>query len=646
MEYIRLCNDVVDRGRLIPKEEIHNHLESNDISYYRSLFFYNESQFKTFKEKGSIAGIKDVVGNYIVFDFDNESDIEPSRHDALELCTRLISYGLTETDFNIYFSGNKGYSVEFYTTDRLTPQEFKNLTGKLSEGLKTRDEKIVNASRVFRVPLTRHPKSGLYKLSLTFNQLGELNSEQIKELATSVDNAATYTEKELILPKALKDLTKAEYKVESEYNPALGALDLSRKPRNMPACKFAIMHGFIKPGTTHDSLMALGAHFKSIGYPKEATYRILKAAVELQERRYPERDGQAPKDSIWKITDEVYEKLTDGGTYSCKSHDFLKKNCPTLNSPDCKANLQSDGIVGVGQLATKFKEFAKNIEKNKIYTGIAPLDRSIILTTSMPIGILGAPGSGKTSLILDILNHTSNAGVHSLFCSLDMGWPLVYAKLISRLSGESFESVLDAYKRDNSIYNKWDKEIAEQFKNVGITFKSGTTIDDIRELALSYQERTGQKVKLIVIDYLECLAGPYSDPTANGAFQAAKIKDLATDLETCVAVLVQPPKSAGDASKPLTSMRQVKGASTLEQNFRAIISIHREGFSPEAPHLDKFITINGLKNTMGPLFSLDLLWNGVRGKVSELNPEQKWELEKLREEKLKKDKVNKSDDWG
>jgi replicative DNA helicase len=388
--------------------------------------------------------------------------------------------------------------------------------------------------------------------------------------------------------------------------------------------------------------MALAAHFASQGFPKEVTYRILKGAVELQMRRYPNQE-EAPKDHLWNsIIKSVYSDQWQGKTYACKDHQFLQEVCPAKGTGECKAH-SNDAIIAFKDLSTKFKDFAKNIDKNRVYTGIEELDKSIMLTTSMPVGILGSPGSGKTSMLLNILENTSKAGIHSMFCSLDMGWPLVYAKLISRHTGLNFETVLNAYKTGDASFKEWDNEIGNSFKNVGLTFKSGTTVDDIRQQVIEYQEKVGEKVKLIAIDYLEMLHSNYSDPTANAAYQAAKLKDLATDLETCVMVLVQPPKSAGDPSKPLTSYRQVKGASALEQNFRAIISVHREGFSPDHPGDDKFITINGLKNTMGPLFSLDMKWDGVRGMITPLSFGDQQHLKALREAKEDEAKGRKDD---
>ena len=145
-----------------------------------------------------------------------------------------------------------------------------------------------------------------------------------------------------------------------------------------------------------------------------------------------------------------------------------------------------------------------------------------------------------------------------------------------------------------------------------------------------HEQKTGEKIKLVLIDYLECIASEYSDATASSHKIAGELRDFATETSRCVITLVQPPKSAGDASYPLTSMRQIKGSSMLEQSFRVILGIYREGFGPKYIGQDRFLTVNSLKNTMGSIFSVDNYWDGVRGEIKSIDYEGEAELQELR----------------
>lgn len=636
MEYVRLCKGLSDKGSLIPETEINSRINSFDKDWYVSVFFYGDSELSKFKQTGSVAGIDNLKSNKLIFDFDSQDNVEKARNDTLDVCNKLLVNGITEDMFNICFSGNKGFSIEMKLDAKYDSKELKSIAKALAGDKQTFDTKIYNDNRIFRVPYTKHPVSGLYKTPISLASLAELSIEQIKEMAMDNSNGIEWKETIIQLPESMK--VKLNNKIELKNIELLP--EFERKAKWMSACKEAILNGYFTNGNRSHALMALAATFKANGFPKEVTHRALKGAAELQAVRHNTEPFDS--DEIWNnIIKVVYSPNWKGATYSCKEHEWLADICKLTGKHSCLLK-QKETVTTFNKLAGKFKDFAQNIEKNRIYTGIEELDKRIILTTSMPIGLLGAPGSGKTSVALDILNKTSNANVRSLFCSFDMGWNVVYAKLVSKFSGLPFEKVLEVYKTNKEAYTEYDDIIAEEFKNVNVTFDSSQSIDDIKKVIEEENSKSENPIKFVVIDYLECLSGPYSDPTANGSFLANKIKNLATELEICVMVLVQPPKSAGDASQPLTSMRQIKGASTLEQNFRAVLGVYREGFSPSTPENDTFMSIACLKNTLGGLFTVDLHWDGLKGQVRELSFDEQVKLEKLRDFNKNKDI---SDNW-
>jgi hypothetical protein len=157
--------------------------------------------------------------------------------------------------------------------------------------------------------------------------------------------------------------------VESETTD-LSDLDLSLKPRTMPACKYAIQHGFFPSGSRSNALMALAAHYKAQGVPKEVNYRILKGAAELQGRRYNQESFD--KKEIWdKIIGQVYGPNWKGKTYSCANEPWLKALCPNKGLCSKKSK---DGILYATDLSNTFEDFAVNLEKNIIKTGLRELD--------------------------------------------------------------------------------------------------------------------------------------------------------------------------------------------------------------------------------------------------------------------------------
>lgn len=618
--------------KLVPVEEDSwDHVKDNEKDYYESIFRYNEKHYKQFQETHSLAGISDVTTEKLVWDFDAEGQLNQSKADAVVLCQRLIEQGIAQDALQIAFSGKKGFSVELHTDKQFTPTEFKNINLSMAEGLETNDQKIYDAQRIFRITGTRHNSSGLFKYPLTINQLSDLSVDAIKALAEDIETAELPNKISIELPQVIYDMrTREDATLPTSVNvKAPIDLNFTSKPKGFTNCKFALLNGFFDQGDRSNSLMALCATCKGLSFPKEITYGMLKSAARLQAARTD--TTEFPKKEIWNtIVEQIYKPTWNGGTYSCSNTPWLKKICDSLGPNKCKSHDVAVGFVDTNDMSQQFENYSVNIEKNTIKTGIVQLDNAVQLTVGMPVALLGAPSSGKTSLSIDILNNTSKLGITSAFFSMDMYGPLVYLKKIQKHFGYNSREVHEIFKNDKKKSAEINALIKEEYKNVKFSLKAGHSVSDMREIVGDYEQKMGDKVKLVVIDYLECISGPFSDATANTSKIAGELRDFATETNTCVITLVQPPKSAGDASSPLTSMRQIKGSSMLEQSFRVILGIYREGFGPNMVEHDRFLTINALKNTMGPLFSIDTSWNGVRGEISELDGEGRAELASLR----------------
>jgi replicative DNA helicase len=342
-----------------------------------------------------------------------------------------------------------------------------------------------------------------------------------------------------------------------------------------------------------------------------------------------------PDEELWQnVVAIVFSPHWKGGTYSYENTPLLQVVGQRLGLPKDKA--EDNVLVPVENMTSTFKRFATEIDKNTIKLGIDPIDARIRVTTSMAVGLLAGPGAGKTSLSLGILNHNSLANIPSLFFSLDMGAPLVYQRLIQKHLGYSDKKIFDIYqKNDTKSMELIEKTISTNYKNVKFCFRSGLNIEDIRNTITQYQDTTGEKIKLVVIDYLETISGPYSDATANSGYIAQAIKDIANDLEITVLVLLQPQKGAGDPSEELMSYRQIKGSSQIEQALSVIFTLWRPGFNPVSPEDDKYASIAVVKNRMGSLAKFDFMWNGMTGDLAELDEYEKQELKELIDRRLK-----------
>lgn len=601
--------------------------------YYESVYTYNEEHMRQYKDVGNLRGIQDNKTNRLIFDFDDKENIDNARKDALTVSARLMANGINQDDFKIYFSGNRGFHVEVELTEGLTRREFDNIVNNLSEDLPTRDPSVSDNQSLIRMALTKNQKTGLYKIPLTLEQLSDTPIETIQKMA-QVDEDSYYDMvndvRVIPLPESLNGIKNLTPTTKKELDSNISfedRLELSRKPPWMSSTKFALQEGFFREGERNNAFMILAATYKAHGFPKEIAWRMLKGVAELQASRN-DSDEYSDKDLWTQIITQVYSDTWKGGTYSERETDLLRKTAERFNLVQ---DNRDAALTSISAISERFVNFAENIDKNTIKTGIRLIDENVLITTGMAVGILGSPGSGKTSWANAFVRHISKQGQGVLYESLDMSDNLLFGRLLQKYCKYDFKKILELIKSgeaDKTLVEAF-KNVEEEYKNVTFNFKSGTNVEDIEADIKRKKEEMGDNLKLVVVDYLEKVRGPYSDATANSAYVASRLTDLAREYDICLFILLQPQKSAGDPREPLLSMRKVKGASVIEQDLRVIMTMWRPGFNPTDMSDDKFASIAVVKNNIGGLGQYDFSWDGITGSLRELTNDERFILDDL-----------------
>ena len=188
MEYIRLNRGLTNYNLVPANADVWDYIQDNQSDYYTSIFQYNQEQYDQWKRTGSVAGIKHVTTNKLVFDFDDKNNLEAAKSDALTLISRLLLNGIKEDNIQVSFSGSKGFCVELHTKESFSQEEFKNTTFALASDLSSFDRVVNDAQRIIRVVGTKHPVSGLYKIPLSVKQLSDQSVTQIKMIAANLES--------------------------------------------------------------------------------------------------------------------------------------------------------------------------------------------------------------------------------------------------------------------------------------------------------------------------------------------------------------------------------------------------------------------------------------------------------------------------
>lgn len=143
-----------------------------------------------FREKHSNTGVYTTVFRYsdndassdfsqklklgsLYFDLDSEEDVRQSFRDASRLCDYLRSH--VPSDYiRLYFTGSKGFHVEVEALALgVSPgldlhQVFRSIAESLRDelDLTTLDFSVYDPRRMWRLPYSKHQKTGLYKIDL------------------------------------------------------------------------------------------------------------------------------------------------------------------------------------------------------------------------------------------------------------------------------------------------------------------------------------------------------------------------------------------------------------------------------------------------------------------------------------------------
>jgi hypothetical protein len=605
-----------------------------DSEAYTSIFKYNDKHKELVEKTGSISGITDVVTDTLVWDFDSKTNLQKCREDVITLGNRLVELSVDPDSVRCYFSSNKGFHVIVPLDRNVSPPEFKQAVTKLAGDLETFDPVVSDPARILRLPNTKNSKSGLYKIPLHLAEVEEMNIDQIKKLATSprVEEVAT---NRVALPESIFIAPKKE---KATNVMSSDEFDYSNPPKGWKKYKYALAQGHFESGERHNALMVLAATCRGLGYDRSQTYYLCKDALKKQAARTG--NDEFPKEELYEnIVESVFGNNWDGGQYSYENSPFLQKFCKRLGLDVTK---DTDHIVQLHNIEEEFIDYVKNIDKNTILTGIRELDEKLPLTIGMNLGIIGAASSGKTALALKILENTSQAGVVSVFASLDMRRNRLFEKLLYRLSGLSRAELYDKIQKGEA--SEIFQLVRDKYKNVYFYDRSCPSVDDIRNYINAIEEKTGQKVKLVMLDYFERVNAERSDDTAASKEVSGKLQDLVNDLNICLVTLVQPNKFSlsGGPDSPILNYTSIKGSSFLYQSFRSIISIWRPFFNPEQKDNDKFLQMAILKNDLGELDLLNFGWQGKRGEIWGLGEEGEEELERLL--RIKEDKKSNKED--
>jgi hypothetical protein len=162
---------------------------------YLSAFTFGAGFRRLLEGTGSPRGYAGpCAADWLWWDVDRPGDAERALGDARRLAAAILERFRTpdEDDLLVFFSGGKGYHLGLPTCLwRPDPSMVFNAAARrFAERLAGRvrvaiDQGVYDKVRPFRAPNSRHPRTGLFKRRLRFDELMGLTAVRIRELAVA-----------------------------------------------------------------------------------------------------------------------------------------------------------------------------------------------------------------------------------------------------------------------------------------------------------------------------------------------------------------------------------------------------------------------------------------------------------------------------
>jgi replicative DNA helicase len=290
-------------------------------------------------------------------------------------------------------------------------------------------------------------------------------------------------------------------------------------------------------------------------------------------------------------------KLIDGLTHAAMlAADMASTNEEVVSAADGALSSISDHSDGIVQVSAA-KAFAEMLDAydephHGVTSGgqIASLDEVLGPIRPHHLDILaGRPGMGKTSAALSYALGAAAAGHGVLFVSLEMNRLELMQRATSDVifdgaTGIPYDAIRDGrFTSDNAKRRVY--EAARVFRDLPLHLvdASSLTIGRLNMIVRRYKRRmeaAGQKLELVMVDYLQLLRPDFRTDNTNLAVSEVSrgLKAIAKQYDVGVMALAQLNRSVESRPDKRPMLSDLRDSGQIEQDADAVVFLYRDEY--------------------------------------------------------------------
>ena len=520
-------------------------------------------------------GVRDI--DNILIDIDKEQNTDDY---TLRKCQGIVyalenDFELQSHNFRVYFSGS-GYhiiipnSVFNFSSNQKLPFQVKETMIKMFPDI---DPMVYMRTGLYRVAHTINPKTNLYKIPLTRNEVMSLKWEEIHELAKTPRLEFPYEE-------LVGDGELELYKVESiKITRQMGKV---MEPKKVATCIQTMYNDGPQEGSRHTTLLRIVSHFRRHGVPSSAA----KAAL---------LDWNNSSLNEQEITNQVEYAYNKGYKYGCND-ELMSNKC----NPKCIYYKRKDYLVDVQSADEMQKSLEERLTTD--FTGRAfnfgkmmGVKEDCMFYPGDLVTIFGPTGSSKTTLAHNIAlgynaaNNQIDADLQipTLYLSLELASWYMHRRSL-QIAGEYTKEAVSAN------YQKIYPTVADKLKHINVQ----TVAPTLEQIQVKIQEL---QPSLVIVDYIDLVDTP---PHVKGEYEQVKyishgLSNMAVNNDIIILQISQ--VSREYSRNEVLDLYAGKGSGAIENASRKVIGLNGQANS-------KLKDVKLFKNTDGELFNTTVEW--------------------------------------